>query len=333
MKLVKLLILLVFIGAIAAAVDLYRYAHQPMGASRPTAVSLTVAPGEGLSRTVEQLRQKGLLRHPFKFRLLARLTDQDKRIKAGEYLLSPPFTPLALLDTLVAGKVRQYRLTVPEGFTQAQIAVAVERLGLVSAEQFQAAATDAKNLEKAGIPGESFEGYLFPDTYHFSGGVGPEDILWTLFGQFEKVFTPQWRQQAQKLGFSVHEIVILASIIEKETAAPEERPLIASVFHNRLQKGMPLQSDPTVIYGIQAFDGNLTRKHLKTPTPYNTYTLPGLPRGPIANPGKAALQAALFPAQTDYLYFVAKAKNAHEFSKTLRDHNRAVRRYQLNSQQ
>ena len=181
-----------------------------------------------------------------------------------------------------------------------------------------------------GIPGKTVEGYLFPETYFFQKQASAEKIIRAMIGRFKSVFTKEWKNRAQELGFSVHEIVTLASIIEKETGVAKERSIISSVFHNRLEKGIRLASDPTVIYGIENFDGNLTRQDLRTRTPYNTYTNYGLPPGPIANPGKAALEAALYPADTPYLYFVAKPDNTHHFSTTLAEHNRAVRKYQLN---
>jgi UPF0755 protein len=147
--------------------------------------------------------------------------------------------------------------------------------------------------------------------------------------RFREAFSDAWRARAHALGMSVHEVVTLASIIEKETGDPAERPLIASVFHNRLERGMRLETDPTVIYGIEDFDGNLTRKHLRTPTPYNTYLNKGLPPGPIASPGKAALEAALYPAESGYLFFVSRKDGTHQFSSTLKEHREAVRKYQL----
>ena len=156
-----------------------------------------------------------------------------------------------------------------------------------------------------------------------------EKIISTMVQRFRSIFTPAWEDRAGHYGFTVHQVVTLASIIEKETGASFERPLISSVFHNRLKKKMRLESDPTVIYGIKNFDGNLTRKHLKTHTPYNTYKIRGLPAGPIANPGRASLEAALFPDDTAYLYFVSKKDSTHHFSNNLKEHNRAVRKYQL----
>jgi len=180
-----------------------------------------------------------------------------------------------------------------------------------------------------GLDTDTFEGYLFPDTYYFPKEAGVEKIISTMVERFRAVFVPEWRERAIQLGFTVNQIVTLASIIEKETGTPFERALISSVFHNRLKKKMRLESDPTVIYGIKDFNGNLTRKDLKTVTPYNTYQIRGLPAGPIANPGRASLEAALYPEDTSFIYFVAKKDSTHHFSTNLKDHNRAVRKYQL----
>lgn len=206
---------------------------------------------------------------------------------------------------------------------------ALERAGLVSAEAFLQAASDPGLIESLGIEGYPFEGYLFPETYNFPKGVTAEQIIKKMVDHFRSVFTPAWTERAHAMGFTIHQVVTLASIVEKETSKPEERPLIASVFLNRLKRRMRLESDPTVIYGIKDFDGNLTRKDLRTMSPYNTYRIKGLPPGPIANPGRASIEAVLYPSEEPYLYFVSKNDGSHHFSPTLREHNRMVRRYQL----
>ncbi len=188
---------------------------------------------------------------------------------------------------------------------------------------------DASLAKGNGINADTFEGYLFPDTYHFPGDVQAEKIIQAMVKRFHAVFTPEWRTRAETLGFTVHQAVILASIVEKETGDPSERPVISSVFHNRLKRNMRLESDPTVIYGIKNFNGNITRKDLKRKTPYNTYRIKGLPAGPISNPGKESIRAVLYPANTRFLYFVSKKNGTHAFSTNLADHNRAVRQYQL----
>ena len=322
---------LLAIGALAAVgwfySDLLQYANTP---TKPDAGSVTfeVGQGEGFGTVTRKLHARDLFDKPGKFKLLARFEGYDERIRAGEYELSAAMTPREILEKLVSGKVRLYRLTIPEGFTLKQIAAAVEKAGLCPATEFSRAAIDPAELAAAGVSAHGLEGYLYPDTYLFPRGVTGLEIVRAMTSRFKKVFKPEWVTRAADLKMSVHEIVTLASIIEKETGAAFERPLISSVFHNRLKKNMRLETDPTVIYGIPNFNGNLTRKDLVTPTAYNTYVIKGLPPGPIANPGAKALEAALYPAKTNYLFFVSKKDTTHQFSTNLRDHNKAVRKYQ-----
>jgi UPF0755 protein len=210
-----------------------------------------------------------------------------------------------------------------------QIAEAIEQQGIGSKTEFMQFATSPASALSFKIAADTLEGYLFPDTYFFPKGMSAESLAASMVERFENQFLPEWRVRADELKLSIHEVVTLASIIEKETGEASERPIISSVFHNRLKKNMRLESDPTVIYGIEDFDGNITRKHLKTATPYNTYTMKGLPPGPIANPGGASIQAALYPAKTDFLFFVSRKDRTHQFSTTIDEHNAAVRKYQL----
>lgn len=308
--------------------DLMRYAQTPAGEKAQDAVVM-VPPGQGFKAITENLAAAGVLKYPLLFRAYARIKDYDKKIKAGEYLLSRSMPPDKIFQILVDGRIRLHKVTIPEGYTQNQIAELVETSGLATAAEFLKTALDPAFIKKLGIDAESLEGYLFPETYFFPGDVTPEKIISTMVGRFRETYRSEWEERAKSHGFSTHETVTLASIVEKETGIPDERSVIASVFHNRLKKRMRLESDPTVIYGIKDFDGNLTRKHLKTFSPYNTYKIRGLPLGPIANPGSEAIRAVLYPAQTGYLYFVAKRDRTHKFSSTLSEHNRAVRKYQL----
>ncbi|MGA6925169.1 MAG: endolytic transglycosylase MltG [Desulfosarcina sp.] len=310
------------------------YMHLKSWADRPVGTApmerlFTVVPGQGLKSTARALRQEGLISDALRFTILARLDKKDKLLKAGEYFFSTTMTPREILDQMVEGRVHLYRLTIPEGYNLVQIAAAVAAAGLESEKRFIDSARSRETARALGIQADTLEGYLFPDTYYFPRGLESATIIATMVKQFKAAFKPAWEQRAAELGMTVHEVVTLASIIEKETGAPEERPLIASVFHNRLKKGMRLETDPTVIYGIVDFDGNIKRRHLETYTPYNTYKIKGLPPGPIASPGALAMQAALYPADTDYLYFVSKKDGTHQFSTTIKNHNAAVRKYQL----
>jgi UPF0755 protein len=330
-KLILILFALAFVAICTVGV---LYMHLLSWADRPAKTTdaeklFTVAPGQGLGKTAHALREEGLVSDALRFTILARLNKQDKRIKAGEYIFSSAMTPNEILGQMVEGRVHLYRVTIPEGFNLVQIAATVAAAGFSTEADFLKTARDPKTAEALNIQGKTVEGYLFPDTYYFPRGLDSATIIATMVRQFEAAFRPEWRERARELELSVHEVVTLASIIEKETGNPEERALIASVFHNRLKKGMRLETDPTVIYGIPDFDGNIKRLHLETYTPYNTYKIKGLPPGPIASPGALAMEAALYPAQSDYLFFVSKKDGTHHFSKTNSEHNAAVKKYQL----
>ena len=308
--------------------DLSNYADSASETSGNPQIT-TVSPGQDLETTSEILDKIGIIRKPGKFELLARLRMLDRRIKAGEYLLSPAMTPSQILEIMTEGKVFLHKVTIPEGYNIYQIAAVLGESGLVSEKNFVKAAADSTFARNMGIEALCFEGYLFPETYFFEKNVSSREIIRTMVERFRKVFNPLWERRPDDFPFSAFETIILASLIEKETGDPEERMLISSVFHNRLRNSMRLESDPTVIYGIDNFDGNLTRKHLRAPTDYNTYTKKGLPVGPITNPGKASLEAAIFPEETSYLYFVSKNGSSHHFSTNYDEHRRAVRKYQI----
>jgi UPF0755 protein len=233
----------------------------------------------------------------------------------------------ALLQALLEGRGRSVGVTIPEGWRLEQIADRLAAAGLCGREAFLAAARDPVLLREAGIAAPSAEGFLFPETYSFPQPAEPADIVRAMHRQFAKVWA-ELTAGAPPANLTPLQAVTLASIVERETAAPAERPLVAAVFLNRLRIGMPLQADPTVIYGISGFDGNLRRRDLARPNPYNTYVIRGLPPGPIAGPGRTSLAAVLRPAPVDYLYFVARADGTHQFSRTLREHNQAVQRFQ-----
>jgi UPF0755 protein len=317
-------------GAFGIFVAIWVHADVPLAPGDLTKVIVEVRPGQSLKTTAEFLHQVGIIENQWKFNLFARMQGYDKRLKAGEYVLSAAMSPKKILEIVVKGAVRLHRLTIPEGYNLYQTAELVANAGFGPANDFIHMCTNTALVRAKGVAAETFEGYLFPDTYFFEKGVTIEQVVISMVNRFFSVFTPEWQARAETLGFTVHQVVTLASIIEKETGASFERPIISSVFHNRLAKKMRLESDPTVIYGIKNFDGNLTRQHLATLTPYNTYMIAGLPPGPIANPGRDSLQAALFPEETSYIYFVSKNNNTHHFSTNFEDHNRAVSEFQLN---
>ncbi len=308
--------------------DLYIYGGKPASPDKREKI-ITVNPGQNFISFTDNLFNSGIIKNPNKFKFLARVKKLDKKLKAGEYVLSPSIPPNEILDIIVSSRVLLHKVTVPEGYNLYQIATLIEKEALGTKNDFLRAATDPAIARRMNTQGNTSEGYLFPDTYHFPKGITSEKIIAAMVKRFHSVFDPKWKQRAEALGFSVHQIITLASIIEKETGADFERPIISSVFHNRLKKRMRLETDPTVIYGIENFDGNITRKHLRTRTPYNTYKIRGLPPGPIANPGIDAIKAALYPAETKFLYFVSKKDTTHQFSTNIVAHNQAVRKYQL----
>ena len=322
------MLIFVFFVVAAVYVDILRYADKPANAE-PAKQVIIVKAGQKFKSLSEILHQKGVINHPAKFRLFSRIKGHDKNIKAGEYVLSPTMTPKIILKIFVIGKVRLHRITIPEGYNLRQVARVVSRAGFGTQADFLKAATNADLVHSEGIDAQTFEGYLFPDTYYFTKDATPEKIISSMVKRFWSVFKPEWKNPAKTHGFTIHQVVTLASIIEKEAGVAVERPIISSVFHNRLKRKIRLQSDPTVIYGIKDFNGNITRRDLAKKTPYNTYKIKGLPPGPISNAGTKAIEAALYPAETRLLYFVSKKDNTHQFSTNIKDHNRAVRKYQL----
>ncbi len=286
-----------------------------------------VREGATLNVVAGELESQGIIRGKRLFLLWARLMGYSRSIKAGEYRLSSAMPPLKILETLSKGIVITHPVTIPEGFTIKQIGELLEEKGLVNNEEFLAITGDPDVAKRYGISGQSLEGYLYPDTYQFGRGLSSMTIVDVMVKHFWEVTGP-FRKKIEQSGMTIEEVITLASIVEKETGRAEERHIIASVFLNRLKKRMRLETDPTVIYGIKDFNGNLKKKHLTQRTPYNTYVIRGLPPGPIANPGKEAIEAVLFPAKTDYLYFVSKNDGTHYFSKTLKEHNKAVQKYQ-----
>ncbi len=260
------------------------------------------------------------------FTLLARWRGADRRIKPGEYSLNRGMLPGTILDLLESGRVVQHAVAIPEGFTARQIARMLEEGGLAQFDQIMKRVSDGDFVRSIGLDGDSLEGYLFPSTYYLRRHMKPEEILRVMTEEFVALYRREILPRSPSR--PMREVVTLASIVEKETAVPAERRRIASVLLNRLKRRVPLQSDPTVIYAIPNFNGNLTREHLLIASPYNTYRFAGLPPGPIANPGLESLLAVVDPEPTDYLYFVSKNDGTHYFSRTLEEHSRAVNRYQ-----
>jgi UPF0755 protein len=283
--------------------------------------------GQSLKKIAAALEERKVINSAGLFVFYGRLRGDDARVKAGYYQFDDGLTPAEILRRMVAGEVQVQRFAVPEGYSIYQVGELLEGRGLFPREEFLKECFSKPLLRELEISGKSVEGYLYPSTYDITPNMTTADLIRLMVAQFDKVFTGKFAGQATAARMSPREVVILASLIEKEAVRPEERPLIASVFRNRLNKGMPLQSDPTAVYGVRAFAGNVTKRDITRATPYNTYLIRGLPPGPIGNPGSGAIAAALNPAVTGYFYFVAKKDGSHFFSATLDEHNNAVRRY------
>jgi UPF0755 protein len=293
----------------------------------PDGVMVVIPEGSSVAEIARRLEAAGVVRNALLFRLWARFAGRDRAIQPGTYRFAGTVDVNDVLARLAAG-VAPVEITIPEGLTVREIAGLLATRGLGTVDDFRCLANDPEFLLAAGVPGPQLEGFLFPDTYRFAPDADPSEVLGTMVRRFHDRFDAERHRRARDRELTINEVLTLASIVEKETGKAAERPLIAAVFANRLRIGMPLQSDPTVIYSLPTFDGNLTRADLANPSPYNTYVAHGLPPGPIANPGLAAIDAALAPADSPALYFVSRNDGSHEFSTTLADHNRAVARYQ-----
>lgn len=322
-----LLFLVVFIATFFAG-DFYLYANrsQPLP-SQPFAFSLKQ--GTSLRAAATQLQQQGVLANERMFVILARLLGKSAQIKAGNYELQSAATPLELLDMLAKGRVALSEISIIEGWTFGQFRAILNASPAIRHDS--TALSDAEILQRIGASEQQAEGLFFPDTYYFARGTSDLALFRRAYQTMQQRLQEAWQVRASDLPLdSPYQALILASIVEKETGQAKDRDMIAGVFTNRLHKGMLLQTDPTVIYGMgEKFDGNLRKRDLLEDTPYNTYTRTGLPPTPIALPGLASLKATLHPAKTDALYFVARGDGSSEFSATLTQHNRAVDKYQL----
>jgi UPF0755 protein len=288
---------------------------------------ISFPPGSGIRTLANELKAGGIIRSSWHFILVTRLRGQAHRLKAGDYRFNNAMTPDVILRKLVAGDVDFRKFALPEGYSIYQAAELLEQKGYFKKASFLEKCRDTALMKRLSLSGLTVEGYLYPATYNLARNGTEEQLIGQMVAQFEKRYADLTRAAGGVSGLSRHQVVTMASLIEKEAVSSEEKPLISSVFHNRLRIGMPLQSDPTAVYGVRAFAGKVTKADIERRSPYNTYLINGLPPGPIGNPGIEALQAALNPAATPYLYFVARQDGTHQFSRTLDEHNRAVARY------
>ena len=298
--------------------------------TRPAPI-VSVPAGHSALKIAQILHSNGVVRHSWFFEWYVRLAGGAKSLQAGEYRFGEPLNLPQVLDKLRRGLVYYYRVTIPEGLTMAEVAERLAHRGLGSENAFQQAMQQGRLVGDLDPVAQNLEGYLFPETYFVSLKMEEEQMVRAMVSGFRDIWTSQRSQRVQELNLTTRDVITLASLIEKETALSEERPLISAVFHNRLRKNLKLACDPTVIYAVtlqREYDGVIHQSDLELDSPYNTYLYPGLPPGPIANPGLDSIDAALHPAQVDYLYFVSQNNGGHFFSSNYRDHRRAVQRYQ-----
>lgn len=290
-----------------------------------------VTEGMSFKAVAAVLRREGIIRYRGYFEILGRLRGITRKVRAGYYGLGTHMNMWDVLDAIADGRIIEYEVVVPEGYNIYQIGYVLAQTPLLSdPQQFIRLAKDRNFARSLGIEADTLEGYLFPDTYYLPKGISVEGIARQMVRRYKDVFDDSYRSRAEELGFTEHQIVTLASIVEKEAKIRSERKLIAAVYHNRLKRGMKLQADPTAVYGTKAWVTNVTKKDLKRRSPYNTYLRKGLPPGPIANPGQGAILAALYPEAVDYLFFVAQGDGSHYFSKDYVSHVKAIGRYRMN---
>jgi UPF0755 protein len=334
-RILGLIFFLIIITAGTATYIVWYAVHNPYRAYKEDKISVSIPQGMSLDSATKLLTKRGIVRHPLLLKIIFYYQQTQSQMKAGEYVFDRPMTPLDVYAKLLRGE-QQYRvLTIPEGTSVFDLGAIFEKEGLSAADYKKALTSPAVLAELRSIDPSltKCEGFLFPETYYLSKKDDAEKVVVTMLREFKRRYKPEYKTRATELGMNIIQVVTLASLIEKETGQKSERPLIGGVFHNRLKKGMLLQCDPTVIYALRVNDqyrGIITYADLRKESPYNTYVTPGLPPGPIANPGEESIHAALYPETTDKLYFVSKNDGTHHFSATLDEHNRAVRQYQRN---
>ena len=332
MKKLALVLVVLLLAAAAGAFVLYARVGQPYRGYDTEAQDVEIAPGSGTRAIGDALVAAGVVRDPLTYRIAVWQSGDARRLKAGEYRFDRPMTAREVVDKIAKGEVDLVRITFREGLTIADMAALFETQGLGTAASFSEAAGTAASIADLDPAATDLEGYLFPETYAVSRHVEAAKLVAAMVDRFRVVLTPELQEAARARGLTLRQFVTLASIVEKETGAASERAMVAAVYSNRLKIGMGLQCDPTVIYALQqagTYDGNLRRDDLAFDSPYNTYKYAGLPPGPIAAPGKDAMEAAAHPAEVGYLYFVSRNDGRHAFANSLDEHNRNVQKFQV----
>jgi len=329
---VFLLIVIVGLGAVLFGSVVWGRMHEPYKGYTAAEQFIEIPSGAGAHQIGRRLVAAEIVRDEFIFRAAMRLTGGRRSLKAGEYRFDRPLSAVEVVDRLARGDVYAHRITFPEGLTIAEMAKIYETRGFGGAPEFVRAASDVSSIVDLDPQASDLEGYLFPETYSLPRGTPAATLIRSMIDRFRAAYTADLQAAAQAQGLTTRQVVTLASLVEEETGKPEERPIVAAVYRNRMQIGMPMQADPTLIYALQKagrYDGNIRRGDLAFDSPYNTYRYPGLPPGPIASPGAAALEAAVKPADVPYLYFVSRNDGSHVFAANLREHNRNVRQFQV----
>lgn len=317
-----ILISISILGAIYVSADLLT--PLPIG---DKTIEIEIPKGATFRKAVEILSKEGLMKNKTLFLIIGRMSGLERKIRAGYYSIRGSMSPLSLLRMLISGQIIEYEIVIVEGDSLREIGAKLAEKGIIKKEDFIKLSTDRGFLSFHDIKAPSFEGYLFPDTYKIPKGTDSKEAIGGMIKRMREQYSDELRVRASEIGLSEREVLTLASIIEKEAKVDKERPLISAVYHNRLRKRIPLQADPTSIYGIEGFRRDITEKDLKRKTPYNTYIIKGLPPGPIASPGIKSIKAALYPADVPYLFFVSNNDNTHRFSVTPREHQVAVEIY------
>ena len=331
-RLLLVLVVLAVFAALGVGVVLYQRTSEPFKGYEAAEQFVMIEPGSGTRTIGQRLIQAGVMRDEATFRAALWRSGRARALQAGEFRFDRPMTPAEVIDKIASGDVYHRRITFPEGLSIQEMARSYEQQGFGKAAAFVEAARDPGAIRSLDPAATDLEGYLFPETYSVPRDTTAAKLVGLMVGRFKQLFTAEMQQAAQALELTPREVVTLAALVEKETAQPSERPIVAAVYLNRLKIGMAMQADPTVIYALQRagrYNGNIRRDDLSFDSPYNTYRYPGLPPGPIASPGLASLQAAVSPANVDYLYFVSRNDGSHVFARTLVEHNENVRQYQV----
>jgi len=306
--------------------------RKPPAADQPRFKVVEIFPGSSVSDIARQLFTEDLITSEFAFKISAAARGSTRELKAGEYRLETSMSVLEVLSRLEQGRVMLHEFTIPEGYTLKQMARRLNKLGLVDETEFLDLANDPVFCKELGVERQNLEGFLFPDTYRIAKGLSAETVIHIMVDRFWSIYSDLIRQRTAAKKKDLHDIVNIASIIEKEALFDDEEPLVASVIHNRLRHGMPLQCDVTIRYPLDNYGIHLTYADLRMDSPYNSYLYPGLPPTPICSPGLSALRAALNPAESDYMYFVSMNNGRHKFSSSLSEHNGAVYKYQIRNE-